>query len=102
MKPHSATVRTTTSSGRLRLINSTRHKTRALQTILFVQPTVPSGPEEAYLKELGRTGLTEIEQRLRGLLEERPVWVRAAMLNQLTPEEMKAVNVYVASFVLAL
>jgi hypothetical protein len=62
---------------------------------MFVQPAVPQGPEEAYLKEIGRTDLTEIETRLRGLLDERPVWVRTALLNQLTPEEYKIVNVCV-------
>jgi hypothetical protein len=62
---------------------------------MFVQPVVPQGPEEAYLKEIGRTDLTEIETRLRGLMDERPVWVRTALLNQLTPEEYKIVNVCV-------
>ncbi|GAA5984037.1 hypothetical protein JCM11641_005575 [Rhodosporidiobolus odoratus] len=92
MKAHSASVRTTTESGSVRLINATRHKTRALQTVLFVQRDVPQGPEESFLKELGRTELTEIEQRMRGILEERPVWTRAGMLNQLTPEEYKVMN----------
>lgn len=98
MKPHSATVRTTTDAGLVRLINQTRHRTRALQTILFVQSEVPQGPEQAYLKEIGRTDLTPIEERLRGLLEERPVWVRTAITNQLAPEELKIVNVYVLRF----
>ncbi|GAA5913969.1 hypothetical protein JCM6882_002583 [Rhodosporidiobolus microsporus] len=92
MKPASSTVRTTTESGTVRLINQTRHKTRALQSILFVQPDVPQAPEAAFLKELGRTDLSEIEKRMRELLEERPVWTRTAMLNQLTPEEFRTIN----------
>ncbi|GAA6032785.1 hypothetical protein JCM8097_000787 [Rhodosporidiobolus ruineniae] len=90
--PASSTVRTTTSSGAIRLINATRHKTRAVQAILFAQQTVPTEPEAAFLKELGRTELNEMEERMRELMQERPVWTRQAMLNQLTPEELKAVN----------
>ncbi|BGP12809.1 hypothetical protein JCM10213_008070 [Rhodosporidiobolus nylandii] len=92
MRAATSTVRQTTESGSVRLINATRHKTRALQTVLFVQPDVPKGPEETFLKELGRTELTEIETRMRGLLEVRPVWTRQGMLNQLAPDELKIMN----------
>ncbi|GAA5832249.1 hypothetical protein JCM11251_004294 [Rhodosporidiobolus azoricus] len=93
MKPAASTVRQTTDSGVVRLVNQTRHKTRALQTILFAQQNVPQGPEELYLKELGRRDLIATEKRMRALLDERPVWTRTGMLNQLSSEEAKLMSV---------
>ncbi|TNY18978.1 RNA polymerase III transcription factor IIIC subunit-domain-containing protein [Rhodotorula diobovata] len=88
-KPAAGTVQQVLDSGATRLISSTRHKSRPMRTILFVQPEVPSGPEDSLTKELGRTEPRGIELRLRELLEERPVWTRTALINRLTSEERK-------------
>ncbi|BGP36776.1 tau 95 subunit of transcription factor TFIIIC [Rhodotorula kratochvilovae] len=88
-KPAAGTVQQVLDTGAIRLISSTRHKSRLMQSILFVQSTVPSGPEDTLVKELGRKEPTEIEQRLLELLEKRPVWTRTALINQLTHEELK-------------
>lgn len=92
MHPAQGTVRVTTDAGVTRLVNARRYKVRSVQSILFVQPTVPTGPEKVLLDELGREELSPIEQRVKDLLEERPCWTRTALLNQLTAEEVKALN----------
>ncbi|GAA5883740.1 hypothetical protein JCM1840_002242 [Sporobolomyces johnsonii] len=92
MRPAGGTVRVTTESGATRLVNSTRYKTRTMQSIMFVQERVPTEPEATFLKEVGRTEPNEVEARMLELLEERPVWTRLALNNQLTPEELKYVN----------
>ncbi|GAA6047300.1 hypothetical protein JCM3770_001875 [Rhodotorula araucariae] len=92
LKPAAGTVQQVLDTGATRLINNTRHKSRHMQSILFVQSTVPTGPEEALIKELGRKEPIEIERRLLELLETRPVWTRTALINQLTHEELKVTN----------
>ncbi|CEQ38900.1 SPOSA6832_00388 [Sporobolomyces salmonicolor] len=92
MRPAGGTVRVTTESGATRLVNSTRYKTRTMQSVMFIQERVPAEPEATFLKELGRSEPNEIEARMLELLQERPVWTRLALNNQLTPEELKYVN----------
>ncbi|GAA5922348.1 transcription factor TFIIIC subunit TFC1 [Sporobolomyces koalae] len=93
MKPAGGAVRITTESGSTRLVNSTRYKIRTMQSIMFVQPDVPTRPDPTFLKELGRTEMNKVEQTLVHLLEhERPVWTRLALLNQLSREDLKFVH----------
>ncbi|GAA5994901.1 TFIIIC subunit 5 family protein [Rhodotorula paludigena] len=89
LKPASGSVRAMGEAGTERLITLGRHKSRPMQSILFVQPDVPTKPEESLLKELGRTTHSALEQRMLELLEGRPVWTRSALLNQLSPEQNK-------------
>ncbi|GAA5857208.1 hypothetical protein JCM8547_009373 [Rhodosporidiobolus lusitaniae] len=88
----SSSVRTTTESGVVRLIDQARHKSRRLQSILFVQPEVPKGPEDVVIREVGKKPLTGVEERCKKLMKERPVWTRTALLNQLTQEEVRFIN----------
>jgi len=80
-------------TGLTRLVNSTRYKVKTIQSILFIQDEIPHAPEESFLKELKRTELNPVEQKMKDLLDkERPVWTRLALLNQLSLEESKYVN----------
>lgn len=97
LKPASGSVRAIGEAGTERLITLGRHKSRPMQSILFVQPDVPTKPEESLLKELGRTSHSALEQRMLELLEERPVWTRSALLNQLSPEQNKCSRAYVTT-----
>jgi len=64
-----------------------------MQSILFLHgPSIPIAPDPNFLKELGRTEKNRVEKKLEGLFEERRVWTRVAMCNQLTQEENKFVN----------
>ncbi|GAA6021375.1 hypothetical protein JCM11491_004765 [Sporobolomyces phaffii] len=93
MRPAGGAVRVTTESGVTRLVNSTRYKTRTMQSILFVDPNVPTGPDPGFLKELKRTEPNAFETALLELLRtERPVWTRTALLNQLTKDQLKYVS----------
>ncbi|GAA5980234.1 hypothetical protein JCM10908_001582 [Rhodotorula pacifica] len=92
MHPAPGTVRVTTDAGLTRLISAGRYKVRTVQSILHVQRQVPTEPESILLDELGRDELSPIEEKMKKLLEERPCWTRTAMLNQLSPEEHKAIN----------
>ncbi|GAA6001787.1 hypothetical protein JCM10207_002320 [Rhodosporidiobolus poonsookiae] len=92
MRPATASVRITNEAGVTRLINNSRHKTRAMQTIQNVQRDVPQGPEARYREQFDRANLVELEARLLEVLEERPVWTRTGLLNQLSPEHLKLAN----------
>ncbi|KPV78418.1 uncharacterized protein RHOBADRAFT_50887 [Rhodotorula graminis WP1] len=92
LKPAAGTVAQLLDSGATRLIATTRYKPRPIQTILFVDPAVPKGPDDKLVKELGRSEPRGVELKLRELLEKRPVWTRLALLNQLTHEESKVVK----------
>lgn len=89
MRPAFGTTIQTTESGVTRLVHAARSKTRTIRSIMSFEEHVPAGPEEVLLKELGREVPNAIEARLMHLLEERPVWTRPAMMNQLTPAEVK-------------
>ncbi|GAA5949643.1 hypothetical protein JCM3765_002738 [Sporobolomyces pararoseus] len=92
-RPAGGSVRITTESGLTRLVNSTRYKVKTIQSILFVDPKVPLGPDESFLKELKRTELNPVEKRMKSLLEQdRPVWTRLALLNQLNKDQVKFVS----------
>lgn len=92
-RPAGGTVRITTEQGLTRLVNSTRYKVKTIQSILFIDEKVPSGPDESFLKELKRTELNDVEKRIKELLEnERPVWTRLALLNQLTRDQVKYIS----------
>lgn len=92
MRPAFGTTIQTTESGVTRLVHAARSKTRSIRSIMSFEEQVPTGPEEVLLKELGREEPNEIEARLLQLLEERPVWTRPAMMNQLTPTEVKMIH----------
>ncbi|BGP28877.1 tau 95 subunit of transcription factor TFIIIC [Rhodotorula toruloides] len=92
MRPAFGTTIQTTESGVTRLVHAARSKTRTIRSIMSFEEQVPAGPEEVLLKELGREVPNAIEARLMKLLEERPVWTRPAMMNQLTPAEVKMVH----------
>ncbi|GAA5908188.1 TFIIIC subunit 5 family protein [Sporobolomyces salmoneus] len=92
-RPSGGAVRMTDpTTGLTRLVNSTRYKVKTIQSILFVDERVPQGPDAAFLKELGRTELNELEEKVRELLEERPVWTRLALVNQLNKDQVKYVT----------
>ncbi|GAA5995272.1 hypothetical protein JCM5350_008184 [Sporobolomyces pararoseus] len=92
-RPAGGTVRITTEQGLTRLVNSTRYKVKTIQSILFIDEKVPSRPDESFLKELKRSELNDVEKRIKELLEnERPVWTRLALLNQLTRDQVKYIS----------
>lgn len=92
-----------------RLANSTRHKSKPTTTITFdYHPARGTEPEQGVLplpltpKQLKQfTGrgdpddkdepfeYSELELKIIGLLEERPIWTRAALFNQLTADERR-------------
>lgn len=102
MRPAFGTTIQTTESGVTRLVHAARSKTRTIRSIMSFEEQVPTGPEEVLLKELGREEPNAIEARLMQLLEERPVWTRPAMMNHLTPAEVKMVHAYVFSILVSL
>ncbi|GAA5834129.1 hypothetical protein JCM9279_004225 [Rhodotorula babjevae] len=92
LKPAAGTVAQVLDSGATRLIATTRYKSRPIQTVLFVDPSVPKGPDDKLVKELGRSEPQGVELKLRELLEQRPIWTRTAVLNQCTHEEVKLIK----------
>ncbi|GAA5915942.1 hypothetical protein JCM8208_003672 [Rhodotorula glutinis] len=92
LKPAAGTVAQLLDSGATRLIATTRYKSRPIKSVLFVDPAVPKGPDDKLVKELGRSEPQGVELKLRELLEQRPIWTRLALLNQLTHEECKVVK----------
>lgn len=77
-----------------RMVNFTRWKGRAVQSIKMEDPDVPAQPEASLVKELeketkGQPNATT--KKLLACFEKRPMWTRVALLNQLTPDEKRVV-----------
>lgn len=74
-----------------RYSNVTKYSGRPIQAVPFTQAILPLEPEAELTKNHKDVNLA-VEERLRALLKERPVWTKASIGNQLTPEEVKIMN----------
>ncbi|EIW82231.1 hypothetical protein CONPUDRAFT_122910 [Coniophora puteana RWD-64-598 SS2] len=95
-KANPASVKTSvvdevTGEERTRLVNRQRWKGYGPSTIAYSDPNVPQGPHAIALENKARANEALVE-KMKKLLEERPIWTRAALYNQLTPAEVKEVH----------
>ena len=76
-----------------RMVNVTRYKGRAVVGIKMDAAEVPTAPDPTVVQELqkekDRPDATTT--KLLACLQERPMWTRTAILNQLTPNEKRVV-----------
>ncbi|OJA20879.1 hypothetical protein AZE42_00865 [Rhizopogon vesiculosus] len=80
-----------TGEERKRLINKGRWKGHGPTTISYSDPNVPEGPSTAV--ENARNQVNgELLNRVRELMNERPVWIRAALYNQFSPAETREIH----------
>ncbi|KAJ9093798.1 hypothetical protein QFC19_008175 [Naganishia cerealis] len=74
-----------------RLINTNRAKTYAVRPIRYDEENVPDSPVgeiELAMKKLDPVLL----KKLQAMLEQRPMWTRAALLNQFSKDEIKLLD----------
>ncbi|GBE79154.1 hypothetical protein SCP_0203510 [Sparassis crispa] len=79
-----------TGEEKKRLINRTRWKGYGPISILFSDKTVPDKPP-ATVEEKRKEADPKLLKKLEELFQERPIWTRAALFNQLAPWEMREV-----------
>ncbi|KAJ9123966.1 hypothetical protein QFC22_000757 [Naganishia vaughanmartiniae] len=76
-----------------RLINTNRAKTYAVRTIPYNEENVPDSPVDE-IKLAAKKLDDGLMQKLRSMLETRPMWTRSALLNQFSTEEVKLLDSY--------
>lgn len=76
-----------------RLANSTRYAGRPVQACPHSTPRsqLPLGPEEELVKII-KPSTKVLQVKLLKLLEQRPIWTKCALGNQLTVEEFRVIN----------
>lgn len=77
-----------------RLVNKSRRTIGNMLSIPFSSPTVPTEPTEE-IKSSRTEALKAVEDKLRKVLEERPVWTRTGLINQLEEKDGKSVLKFV-------
>ncbi|KIM68705.1 hypothetical protein SCLCIDRAFT_13482 [Scleroderma citrinum Foug A] len=80
-----------TGEERKRLINKGRWKGYGPATITFDDPNVPESPSSA-LQQTRNTINQDLLNHIIQLLEQRPVWTRAALYNQFSPTEVREIH----------
>lgn len=74
------------------MVNITRWKNRPVINIKYDAEEVPTGPDKALLEDVKKEGNphpTALAKKVLALLEDRPMWTRVAILNQLDAEERR-------------
>ncbi|KAG6378461.1 RNA polymerase III transcription factor IIIC subunit-domain-containing protein [Boletus reticuloceps] len=95
-KPNSASMATTvvneeTGEERKRLINKGRWKGYGPATVTFGDLNIPENPIQAV--QLARNQVKhELLERVTQLVQDRPVWTRAALYNQFSPAEVREIH----------
>ncbi|KAL4076007.1 RNA polymerase III transcription factor IIIC subunit-domain-containing protein [Scleroderma citrinum] len=80
-----------TGDERKRLINKGRWRGHGPATITFDDPNVPESPPPA-LQQTRNTVNQDLLDQIIQLLEQRPVWTRAALYNQFSPTEVREIH----------
>ncbi|KIJ70265.1 hypothetical protein HYDPIDRAFT_78440 [Hydnomerulius pinastri MD-312] len=80
-----------TGEERKRLINRGRWKGYGPATITFADPTIPENPIPA-VQQARNQVKPELLERITQLLQDRPVWTRAALYNQFSPTEVREIH----------
>ncbi|MBW0490390.1 hypothetical protein O181_030105 [Austropuccinia psidii MF-1] len=90
-KQNLASVPTQKADGTERLVNRSRFIHIPLQSITFHETTIPHAPLPAHLKYKVPED-EAICKRVSSLFEQRPVWSRLALNNQLKPAERRLIH----------
>ncbi|KAF9246937.1 RNA polymerase III transcription factor IIIC subunit-domain-containing protein [Melanogaster broomeanus] len=95
-KPNPASMVTTvineeTGEERKRLINRGRWKGYGPATITFADPNVPEHPIPAVQQARNQVN-PELLERITQLVEDRPIWTRAALYNQFSPTDVREIH----------
>ncbi|KAG9317214.1 RNA polymerase III transcription factor IIIC subunit-domain-containing protein [Chiua virens] len=95
-KPNAASMVTTvvneeTGEERKRLINKGRWKGYGPATISFGDVNIPENPIPAVQRARNQVK-PELLERVSQLVQERPVWTRAALYNQFNPVEVREIH----------
>ncbi|KAF8450806.1 RNA polymerase III transcription factor IIIC subunit-domain-containing protein [Boletus edulis BED1] len=95
-KPNSASMATTvvneeTGEERKRLINKGRWKGYGPATVTFGDLNIPENPIQA-VQQARNQVKHELLERVTELVQDRPVWTRAALYNQFSPAEVREIH----------
>ncbi|KAF8845693.1 hypothetical protein BDN67DRAFT_1006961 [Paxillus ammoniavirescens] len=95
-KPNPASMATTvinegTGEERKRLINRGRWKGYGPATITFTDSNVPEHPIPAVQQARNQVN-PELLERITNLVQDRPIWTRAALYNQFSPADVREIH----------